>query len=499
MNMTAAADPAHDLHRQRLFVGSCLSLISTSVTFAVVGAIANALKETFILTNAQVGMIMGAATWGFTISIFVLGPLCDVLGMKNLMRFAFLCHVAGPLLMIFANGFTMLFFGALIVSMANGTVEAVCNPLVATLYPDRKTEKLNQFHVWFPGGIVIGAVSCFLLDNIGFGMWQAKLCLILVPTVIYGFLMLFQKFPPTESHASGVGFGDMFRFAFTRPLFWLLLFCMALTASVELGPNRWVPAILESGGIHGILVLAWINLLMAVMRFFAGHVIERLAPTGILLMSAILAGLGLLWLSFAESTGMAFAAATLFAVGVCYFWPTMIGVTSERIPKGGPLALALMGGVGMLAVGLVTTPKMGEVSDSYLVQRLDPAATTAIFEKAVATYPALKDNASPEQDVEIDAGIAQIQSALDAMKSGETLVGDKVPNALREVMKMGGSLEAAGEAKALLGPAENSSGRMAFRYVVPLTAILAVIFGSLFVSDKMKGGYKIERIGGSAH
>lgn len=337
------------MNQARLFVGSCFALIATAVCFAVIGAIMGALKQQFVLSNEQVGYIGGAAIWGFTLSIFALGPLVDALGMRNLLRFALLCHLVGPLLMIFATGaaaYWMLFFGALIVSLGNGTVEAVCNPLIATLYPDDKTRKLNQFHVWFPGGIVIGAVICFVLDKVGITDWRVKVALILLPTIVYGILFTGQKFPATERVQSGITFGGMVTGALLRPLFLILLLCMCITASLELGPGRWVSAVLEAGGIAGILVFAYINGLMAILRFFAGAVVHRVSPTGILVCSAILAGIGLYWFSFAESTPMAFASATVFAVGVCYFWPTMLGVVSERVPQSGALGLALMGGMG---------------------------------------------------------------------------------------------------------------------------------------------------------
>ena len=171
------------MNRDRLFLGSCFSLISTSVCFAVIGAIMGSLKGQFALSNEEVGYIGGAAIWGFTISIFVLGPLCDVLGMKNLMRFAMICHFLGAIIMILAGGeqaFLMLFSGALILSFGNGTVEAVCNPLIATMYPDQKTKKLNQFHVWFPGGILIGAVTCFALGKVGITDWRIYVALIMM-------------------------------------------------------------------------------------------------------------------------------------------------------------------------------------------------------------------------------------------------------------------------------------------------------------------------------
>ena len=289
--------PTPQVNADRLFRGSCVALVATSVAFATVGAVMFALKGEFVLTNAQVGWIGGAALWGFAASQVVFAPLCDNLGMRFLLRMAFVGHLGGALLMIFAGGFTTLFIGGLVIAMANGLVEAACNPLVATLYPDSKTVKLNRFHVWFPGGIVLGGLAAFGLDSVGMDAWQLKLALILIPTVAYGVLLLREDFPETEGRASGVSMDEMFSATFRTPLMLLLLVCMAMTASLELGPNRWVPAVLEAGGMAGILVLVYINGIMAVMRFWAGPVVHRLSPTGILLASAAVAGVGLFWLS----------------------------------------------------------------------------------------------------------------------------------------------------------------------------------------------------------
>ncbi|HUF10674.1 MAG TPA: MFS transporter, partial [Rhodothermales bacterium] len=152
------------IQRHRLFVGSCLALVATSVAFATVGAVMAPLKSAFVLTNEQVGWIGGAALWGFAVSMLVFSPLCDSLGMRVLLRLAFVGHLVGTAVLIVSNGFWMLFTGALIVALGNGLVEAACNPLVAALYPDDKTVRLNQFHVWFPGGIVIGGVAVYLMD-----------------------------------------------------------------------------------------------------------------------------------------------------------------------------------------------------------------------------------------------------------------------------------------------------------------------------------------------
>ena len=501
---TPANGDLADINRRRLFLGSCLALIATAVAFATVGAILLALKRDFILTNAEVGWIGGAALWGFAVSQLIFAPLCDTLGMRFLLRGAFLCHIAGTVIMIVSTGFWGLFFGALIIALGNGLVEAACNPLVATLYPDNKTVRLNQFHVWFPGGIVIGAVAAFLLDLVGIGAWEIKLALILIPTAIYGVMMLTQTFPQTENVQAGVSMGQMFKVTFTTPLFLLLLFCMAITASTELGPGRWIPAVLEAGGIAGILVLAWINGIMAVLRYKAGPVVHRLSPTGILFACAVLSAIGLFWFSYAETTVVAFLSATVFAVGVSYFWPTMLGTVAERVPRSGALGLGLMGAMGMAFVGLVTSPQMGAIADEYAHQHLDTEQqeqVVALMEDVTSTYPALSPSEEAFQN-EISRAEQAAQEVLSAAEVG-SLPQPETANALRTIIDSGTAVGATGDeqaqglvgtAGALLGPADNYGGRIAFRYIVPFTALLILIFGALYFNDKRKGGYKAEKL-----
>lgn len=428
--MTAGASPA-----SRLFGGSCVALVATSVAFATVGAVMFSLKGEFALTNAQVGWIGGAALWGFAVSQLVFSPFCDTLGMRFLLRAAFAGHLAGTLIMIFAGGFWGLFAGALIIAMANGLVEAACNPLVATLYPDNKTVKLNQFHVWFPGGIVLGGLAAYGLDAAGLDAWRLKMALVLPPTAVYGVLLLGQRFPRTEGVRSGVSMAEMFRAALTTPLMLLMLACVALTASVELGPNRWVAAVLEAGGMSGILVLVYISGLMAVLRWFAGPVVRRASPTGVLLASAVLSGLGLLGLGAGGSAAATFAAATVFAVGVCYFWPTMLGFVSERVPRSGALGLGLMGTVGMAMVGLVTAPQMGAIADRRADALLPPGETAA---------------------------------------------------ALRDVIASSTDSAAVAQAQALLAPAEYAGGLASFLYLAPACVVLALVFGVLHLRDRRR-------------
>ena len=195
-------------------------------------------------------------------------------------------------------------------------------------------------------------------------------------------MLLREKFPPTEGVQAGVSVGEMFRAALTTPFMLLMLFAMTMTASIEIGPTRWVPAVLEAGGIPGILVLVWINGLMAVLRHRAGTVVHRLSPPGVLLISAALTGVGLLAFSYASGAAAVFLTATVYAVGICYIWPTMLGVVSERVPKSGALGLGLMGAVGMATTGLVTAPQMGRVADVYAHDRLPVVEVVALLERA---------------------------------------------------------------------------------------------------------------------
>jgi len=499
-----ANDNMDGIHSGRLFAGSCIGLIATAMSFAVMGAIMNSLKAEFLLTNTQVGWIGGAQLWGFPVSILIFGPLCSTLGMRLLLRLAFLCHAAGVLIMIFAGGFGTLFMGALTIAFGNGLIEGACNPLIATLYPDRKTEKLNNFHVWFPGGIVIGGVFCWLYDKAGIeslaglSVWQVKLAAILIPTVIYGAMMFAAKYPRTEAAQAGVTFGGMMKATLTRPLFLVLFVCMMMTASIELGPGRWIPAILEAGGMAGILVLCYINGLMAVLRQFAGPVVAKLSPTGILLGSAILSGIGLVALSFTPLNFAVLIPATVFAIGVCYFWPTMLGVVSERVPKGGEMALALMGFAGNVGVGLITIPLMGGVIDTYAHDKFDVEQTAVVIQHVQEQLPALKEDESVKYDeklvASIDDTVALAASVLEFKAANNALKPVDTANVLRGAIKVKADSAIGQEAKKTLDPAELWGGRVSFRYVACLAIVIFVVFGILYLSDRSRGGYKVEKI-----
>jgi len=351
------------IRKSLLFSSSCVALVVTALTFATRAGMIEPWREEFKLTAEQAGWIIGTAFWGFTLAMILGGPLVDVIGMKRIIFIAFGCHIAGILLTIFATGFWTLFFSTLFIGIANGSVEAATNPLITAMYVEDKTRKLNLFHVWFPGGIVIGGLMVFLLEAIGMG-WRIQMAAMLIPTLLYGILFFNQKFPETERVTAGFSYKDMLK-ACVSPLFLFMAGCMIMTAATELGSNQWMTALLEdvmkTEGLHSILLLVWISGIMAVGRSVAGPIVHRLSPSGVLLGSAIFSGIGLLMLSYLSGY-WSFLAAAVFAVGITYFWPTMLGFVNENIPKSGALGLAIMGGIGFLG-GAIAQPVLGRIYD----------------------------------------------------------------------------------------------------------------------------------------
>jgi MFS family permease len=363
-----------NIQRDKLFLASRIALIFTAMTFAFRASLEGVWGEAFNLTKEQLGWIFAPAFYGFTLAMIFGGPLCDILGMRKLLIFAFIGHVAGVIIYLTAKDATMLFVGTLCIGIGNGMVEAACNPLTVTLYPDNKTTMLNRFHVWFPGGICLGGLLSYLLiDKMGLD-WHILIATLFIPAAIYGFLFFKLEFPKTERVVKGVSTGQMLKSCLS-PLFLIMLICMFMTAATELGTNTWIVALLQGAGVSGILVLVFINGLMAVGRSFAGPVVHRINPNGMLILSSLFAVLGLFLLS--KSSGYAaFGAAFVFAAGICFFWPTMLGFVSEYLPNTGALGLSLMGGAGMFSTSLVI-PMMGKWFDDFKSAAISSGSTDA--------------------------------------------------------------------------------------------------------------------------
>jgi MFS family permease len=326
------------------------------------------------------------------------------------------------------TAYQLLYFGTLITSLANGAVECVANPVTATLFPKQKTHYLNILHAGWPGGLVgMGVVTLLMGSSFS---WEWKVALVFIPTIFYGILMLGQRFPIQERVAAGVSYTDMMRefgaasafilawfltmatltviavsapdvtksaswnsinnwaplivsiicaIAFFaaykslgRPMFVFLLGVMILLATTELGVDSWVTDLMTPAfGRFAGWLLVYTSAIMFVLRFFAGPIVHRISPLGLLATCAAVAAIALFTLSHVGTTvSLVILAATLYGIGKSFFWPTTLGVVSEQFPKGGALTLSAMGGMGMIAVGVLGGPFLGALLDNRLDTRL---------------------------------------------------------------------------------------------------------------------------------
>jgi MFS family permease len=428
-NVPAKSVPGRD--EKLLFWACFIALIATAFGFIVRTQVLDDWQKAFGLNETQKGELLGVGLWPFAISIVLFSLIIDRIGYGKAMVFAFVCHIASAVITMFAepiskstglSPYWVLYIGTFIVALANGTVEAVINPVVATLFPNEKTKWLNILHAGWPGGLVLGGVLAILM---GGAAWQQKVALLFIPVIGYGLLMLGRKFPVNERVAAGVSYMDMLKQvgffgalivsfmivrevgrvfsipdigqwiiigaislafgAYTKslghPLFIFLLLIMIPLATTELGTDSWITDLMgpemSRFGINAGWVLVYTSLIMMILRFFAGPIVHKLSPLGLLAASAAIAALGLVALSF-SSGPVILAAATLYGFGKTFFWPTMLGVVAEQFPKGGALTLNTTGGVGMLAVGVVGTALLGNIQDKKVDQILETRNPTLL-------------------------------------------------------------------------------------------------------------------------
>jgi MFS family permease len=395
------------INRTQLFRASCLSLLVTSLSFGIRAGILSDQGVRFHLNASQLGTIAATAFWGFPLAIIVGGFIVDIIGMKKLLVSAFVFHLVGILLTIFANGYWTLFLSTLMIGIANGTVEASCNPLVASLYTDNKTTKLNHFHLWFPAGIVIGTLIVFGLDTaLAHGVspkpyWisQVEIALMLIPTIAYGYLFSKLDFPVTERVSAGVSTEDMYK-ALMNPLFLFMIICMFGTAITELFTNQWTDVLFKTVTDNAILILTFVASVQVLGRAFASPIVHRLAPQGVLLISAILSALGIYLMVHLHGDAIYFAA-VVFGLGVAFFWPCMIGFVAENLPRTGAVGLNLMGGAGMFGVSIYMM-FMGGFYDKIMVSKLPAGASLDAYRSAPAgsdmakAFDAARSAAGPE-------------------------------------------------------------------------------------------------------
>lgn len=337
------------INQTRLFNASCFALITTAFSFSIRAGILPQLGTDFGLSAEQLGFINSMWFLGFPISMIVGGIVYHSVGPKIIMNVAFVCHTLGILLTIYSGGYTGLLVSTLFIGIGNGCTEAACNPMIADMYSgDEMNKMLNRFHMWFPGGIVVGSLLSKFMTDAGLP-WQAQIWVIMIPTVVYAFLFFGQAFPKPKTEGV-TSLSSNFK-AMLTPLYIFMFCCMALTAISEFGPQQWVGLIMSKSGASPMLILALTTGLMAVGRYFGGPIIHRLNQTGVLLGGAVFATIGI-YLFSTQTGSMAYVAAIFFAIGVCYFWPTMVGFVAEKVPLSGALGMSIIGGVGMFSTSI---------------------------------------------------------------------------------------------------------------------------------------------------
>lgn len=366
-----AGPPAN---HKSLFWISVLALFIAALSNAVRAGAAGAMKTSLLdpidaaNSGQMIGVVLGNSFLGFALSLLVISPLLDRFGAKKVILFAAACFIIGPALVLLSAGagssvYTLLNIAMIIWGFGWGATEASINPLATTLYPNDKTGKLNSLHAWWPGGIIIGGLLSVLFFKKLELNWEVLVGLTIIPAVVLAIWASRHEFPQTESTAAGVGFSEMMAEPFKRPSFWVFFGIMFLTASAELAPGAWVDVTLtETVGFSGILVLVYVSAIMFVMRHFAGALDRKFSDMGLLWFTTIPAGIGLYLLSTATSATTALVAATFWAFGVCFMWPTMLAAVARRFPKSGPWGIGLVGFAGALAIRFVL-PQLGAIYD----------------------------------------------------------------------------------------------------------------------------------------
>lgn len=413
------------MSQNRLFIACIISLVTTSFGFIIRAFLLTEWGKEFNLSESQLGSIQGVGLYPFALSIILFSLVIDKLGYGRTMALAWICHMASAIITITATSYTALYLGTFIFALANGAIEAAINPVTATLFPNKKTHYLNILHAGWPGGLVLGGVLTICMSGIDLSWaWRLKMGLFIIPTLLYGVLLLGQKFPTQERVTAGISYKEMlsefgwvgclvccFFVAYAideimlvfqsqlssgwivgitiiptavfftkikspgRPVFIFLLLVMILGATTEVGTDSWIAALMtpilsELSQNAGNWVLVYTSFIMFTLRFFAGPIVQWISPLGLLFVCSAIACIGLYSLSVSTTAVAIFIAASFYGVGKSFFWPTMLGVVSEQFPKGGALTLNAIAGVGMLAVGVIGGPLLGTIQDKYLDSHL---------------------------------------------------------------------------------------------------------------------------------
>lgn len=505
---------------KRLLWAGFMAILAAGMGFALRGGIFDNWGKEFGFTATQLGAIGGAGFTGFCFGIIIGGVVCDKIGYGKLVIAAFSLHIISAFVTFGAtspdNAYRMLTIGMFIFAFANGTLEAVANPLVATLFPNNRTHYLNILHASWPAGMIIGVSLGWLLDDKLDWNWKYQLALYLIPTAIYGLMFLGQHMPKSEAAEKGSSLGEMLkdvgllgaavvcyllslffagnlglppavsygiagallvvvgvmtRFSIGSVLLFVLFITHALVGAVELGTDGWIQNI--TGNLftsqQGKALFLWTSAIMFALRFCADFIEKTLkvSPVGLLLICAILACVGLNLASGMQSFAMALVALGIYAVGKTFFWPTMLAVASDRFPRTGAVAISIMGGIGMLSAGLIGGPGLGYSKDRYAAEALEKA-NPAVYAEVKTAEPSKFLFLAPVNAID-GKKLAEAKEAKERTEAQQTIV-----------------------------TADQTGDRKTLRADSFIPATMALIYLLMLVYFKMIGGYKAVHLAGTS-
>ena len=516
----------NEIHKKRLLWAGFVAILAAGVGFGIRGGIFANWAADFGFSGAQLGAIGGAGFTGFCFGIMIGGVVVDKIGYGKLVMAAFLFHIISAFITFGATqgqdadtAYQFLFWGMFVFALANGTLEAVANPLVATLFPENRNHYLNILHASWPLGMILGGMVGWFLGGDGGWGWKGQLALYLVPTLVYGVMFLGQKFPQSEASAKGLKFGEMLKdvgilgglvvsfmlylffqgtlapffeagssaprmislaiglatllaigamtkFSIGHWLIFVLFITHALVGAVELGTDGWIQNI--TGAIlseqEGKMLFVFTSLVMFLLRFCA-HFIEKKAglnPISLLFICAVLGCIGLNLVSAVTAFGPALGALLVYAIGKTFFWPTMLAIVGDRFPATGAVAMSLMGGIGMMSAGLIGSPGLGYFKDRYASEELNKADT--------ALHAEWKDSEKQSSFLMFDAVDPIDAKRLEEAK--DTAVDERT------------------EAQATVVAADIEGNRRTLKVDSLIPGAMAVIYLFLIFYFRAKGGYK---------
>lgn len=493
-----------------IFFASFMTLVVAGIGFAVRNGILGDWAAQFGFTKTDLGTITGGGLTGFGLTIIVCSYFADRIGYRAPLVVAFVLHLLSAIVTVAGTpvfnmwgkdaAYWCLYIGTFMFALANGLCEAAINPLTATLYPRQKTHYLNILHAGWPAGLILGGGIAYLFVGDGAKIvklpWEILICLYVIPVFYYGFVVLRSRFPISEAKAAGVTTAQQLA-VLASPLLLILFVLHGMVGYVELGTDSWIQNIMRNViGNNASLLFVYISALMFVLRFFAGPIVHRINPLGLLFLSSCLGAVGLWMLGGATTGWLIVVAGTIFAVGKTFYWPTMLGVIGERFPRGGALAMGISGGIAALSAGLLGGPGIGYTQDYYASSKLKDDAPSA-YERVKSDeqnqfliFPEITglDGAKVAVVTDNPPGKALAEDVAIDLRDGE--MNDKKLAALNNWFETVERPNVETD-KPVVAAANDYGGRMGLKVTVIVPVVMAVSFLLLVIYFISRGGYKV--------